>query len=329
MALAADDASRAVVCGRSHYTSTVIERSMTNRSLSRRWLLASALATAACAWPHRSLAQPPAFPWTVDLGWLADRGRTAGLRLFDVSPLHVFRSGHIESAEHAWWRDTIDPNYPVYGAVLTQGDDQAHRQRVVDSLGLSDADDIVVYDNISGFHAARLVWFLRFLGFDRSALLTAGYREWRSNPSPIMGTPRSGDRTTVRPQEGYYLVTQQVVDRLADPETRIVDIRTENERLDDLGGAMPLGRIPGSQWLPWTSLLDERGYLAAEASIAQTLQRAGLHPQLPTILYGRFGADTALAWIALKRSGFTDVRSYDRGWVEWSQDPTLPKEPLA
>ena len=274
-------------------------------------------------------AQDGDFPLVVGLDWLARNSMGSDLRIFDVSPLHTWRSGHIESARHAWWRDTVDPNYPVFGAVLTQGDDQAHRQRVFDSLGLLTGDRVVVYDNQGGFRAARLVWFLRFLGFRQAALLDASFADWQRASFPIASASTSSTSPTVDPQAGFYLVTQQVLDRLATPGLQLLDIRTDAERAGDLGGTIPTGRIPGSIRFPWNALLDETGHLHAPSHIADLATARRLALDRPTVLYGRFGVDTALPWLALRNAGMTDIQTYDRGWAEWSITPDLPREPLA
>ena len=55
----------------------------------------------------------------------------------------------------------------------------------------------------------------------------------------------------------------------------------------------------------------------------------GIDPTEETVLYGNFGVDTALSWLALRNAGFDNVLSYDRGWAEWSTVPGLPREPLS
>jgi len=282
----------------------------------------------AVSFPHAVRAQPPDFPWVVDFDWLAKRSNQPGLRLLDVSPLHTWRSGHIDSARHAWWRDTVDPDYPVFGAVLAPNDEQIHRQRVLDSLELHDRKHVVAYDNNNGFHAARLVWFLRFLGFDHAALLNAGFTEWSRDPFPIEPSGVSSVGPVAHPRVGYYLVTDQVLALLSEPGIQVADIRTDGERADDFDGKMPTGQIPGSTRLPWTGLLDETGHLRPVTEIDALVTGAGLAKKRSTIVYGRFGVDTALTWVALRRSGFSDVQSYDRGWAEWSITPELPREPL-
>lgn len=275
-----------------------------------------------------TVAQSTAQPLTADLEWLKDRAPLPGLKVLDVSPLHIYRDRHIESATHAWWRDTVDPNYPVFGAVLTQGEEQSHRQRVLDSLDILEGDHVVVYDNENGFRAARLVWFLRFLGFDQVSLLDASYDDWTSDPFPIESRSSTSVSITVDPQSDYYLITNQLVSRLPNPTVQIVDIRTDAERADDLGSSMSLGQIPGTIRLPWNDLLDDTGHLITSGELLNRTRAVGLDPEKETVLYGNFGVDTALSWLALRNAGF-DVISYDRGWAEWSTVPGLPQEPLS
>lgn len=305
-------------------------RSMDRKPIARRTLLSGLAALPFAGRVSPSAAtQNSEFPLLVDLDWLASETTHPDLRVFDVSPLHVWRAGHIDSAQHAWWRDTVDPNYPVYGAVLTQGDEEAHRQRVLDSLGLAVGDRVVVYDNARGFRAARLVWFLRFLGFSQAALLNASLADWQQRPFSVESASSSSGAPQVDPQAGFYLVTQQVLDRLRTPNVQLIDIRSDDERNDDLNGKMPLGQIPGTIRLPWTAMLDDSGHLLTADRIAQRATAAGLDPSHPAVVYGSFGVDTALPWLALTIAGFSNVQTYDRGWVEWSVTPGLPREPLS
>jgi 3-mercaptopyruvate sulfurtransferase SseA len=124
-------------------------------------------------------------------------------------------------------------------------------------------------------------------------------------------------------------VTQQVLDRLGTPGLQLIDVRTDDERDDDLNGAMPRGQIPGSIRLPWSTLLDASGHLMTIDRIGALAADGGLDPSRPTVLYGSFGVDTALPWLALTEAGFTDLQTYDRGWAEWSIAPELPREPLS
>jgi 3-mercaptopyruvate sulfurtransferase SseA len=75
-------------------------------------------------------------------------------------------------------------------------------------------------------------------------------------------------------------------------------------------------------------LVDANGHLLSSERVVSLATSVGLAPGQPTVLYGSFGVDAALPWLALTNAGFTNVQTYDRGWAEWSITPELPREPL-
>src|SRR5688572_15690933 len=61
-------------------------------------------------------------PLLVDAAWLRDRlggGAPGQILILDLSRLATYRAGHVPGAVHAWWQDTMDRFYPVYGVVLS------------------------------------------------------------------------------------------------------------------------------------------------------------------------------------------------------------------
>ncbi len=250
------------------------------------------------------------------------------VRILDASPLRTYRSKHIEGAIHTFWEDTVDRNYPVFGAVITQGFEQQQRLEYISRIGASADETIVVYDDAGGFRAARIVWFLRFLGFPKTALLDGGLRSWENaGGATASGVARweQDDPPRVDPQEGYYVVTEALFERLERRDTQIVDIRTAEERADTLGGQLPVGAIPGSLSWPWSSLIDPNaGALISTDQLAESARLAGITDDQDIVVYGRFGVETALSWLVLKHLRYSRVLTYDRGWVEWASTPALP-----
>jgi thiosulfate/3-mercaptopyruvate sulfurtransferase len=253
--------------------------------------------------------------------------------VLDLSDILDFGQEHIPTARHAWWQDTIDPEYPVYGAVLTQGEDQLFRQRVFDSWRIQNDQPVVVHDNARGRHAARVVWFLRFLGIDNASMLEGGLTAWKEaggGTTNQLHKPDNGPTPAVAPSEGFYIVTSQLVDRFDDRDTIIVDTRTSEEASDDVRGTVPLGRIPGSRVLPWTDTLrDGAGRLLPPESMEALLVERGIVPDRRVVVYARYGVEAAHTWLVLKLMGYEDVIVYDRGWVEWATTPGLPIDPLS
>jgi thiosulfate/3-mercaptopyruvate sulfurtransferase len=273
-------------------------------------------------------------PLAVDSFWLRDRlsNDPSSVKIVDVSQIRHFRREHINGATHSWWRDTVDPNYPVFGAVLTQGENNRFRQEFVERLEIRTGQHVVVYDDSQGFRAARIVWFLRFLGYDRVSMLSGGLASWKSvgtKPGDAEADNSGATVNTVSPRDGYYVVTEQLITRLSDPSTQLVDMRTNHDRTNDLTGQLPIGMIPGSIHLPWSeTLADEAGQLKSLAELQAFTENLDITPERPTVVYGLFGVDAAHTWLVLKLLGFELVEIYDRGWVEWSSRDDLEIAPF-
>ena len=254
-----------------------------------------------------------------------------GPTILDVRPIRDYRAGHIQGATHAWWQDTMERNAPSYGATLRPDDEtgeQARRQAVLDLWGVRGAHWVVVYDDHMSVEAARLVWFLSFLNFSRVAMLDGGYAAWlAADIGPIDRSDENAlcvagpERT---PQPGYYLLYEQVLNRLAEGNTVLLDIRTDAELRDTVGGTVRPGNIPSAISWPWTDLLDAGQRLLPATALADRATSLGLSPAQRIILVGRFATDCALSWLALQLIGFPDVPTYDGGWMEWSTRPDAP-----
>jgi thiosulfate/3-mercaptopyruvate sulfurtransferase len=277
----------------------------------------------------------PARPLVVDAAWLAGalQDGDRGPLVIDVSALGRYRRGHIPGAVHGWWQDTIEVDDAVYGTLVQpiNSTDQSKRLRVLEKFGIEDGRQVVVYDDDRGRWAARLVWFLRFLGHDQVAALDGGLAAWRGNGGETTKKATdvpSGPPPTITPRLGYYVGTEGedgLVARLTDPTTLLVDVRTDREAHDDVNDSLPIGRIPGAISLPWdVTLRDGTGRLKSPEELSALLEGAGLSPERRVVLYARFGVETAQTWLVLKLMAYPDVVVYDRGWAGWATTPGLP-----
>jgi thiosulfate/3-mercaptopyruvate sulfurtransferase len=278
----------------------------------------------------------PAVPLLVDAGWLQAQmeNRDQPLLVLDLSPLRSYRRGHLPGAVHGWWQDTIEVNDPVYGTILQPVNftDQTRRVQILDDMGIDDAVHVVAYDDDRGRWAARLVWFLRFLGHDRVSALDGGLAAWRGAGGATEDgevDPPDNPPPTVTPRTGYYIGDADLDEWRADPRTLLLDVRTDAEAQDDVNDSLPLGRIPGAVSLPWTSALrDETGRLKSPAELASLLQGAGATPDRRIVLYARYGVETAQPWLVLALLGYPEFVIYDRGWAGWASVPEHEIAPL-
>ncbi|MGI8475733.1 MAG: sulfurtransferase [Thermomicrobiales bacterium] len=272
-------------------------------------------------------------PLLVDAAWLSRRIASDGadLAILDLSPLRTYRAGHVPGAIHAWWQDTMELNNVVYGVILSPHD-PAVRENLLKDLGIGPQTMVVAYDNDRGRWAARMVWFLRFLGHERTGALDGGLAAWRGSGGSTDRDAHTGATRTAaapNPTKGLYLNTEQLRTALAVPGSVLVDVRTPDEARDTVGETLPSGRIPGSVSVPWTSSLrDGSGRLESADELLRLFAAAGVTPGRSVILYARFGVETDQTWLVLKLLGFADVAIYDRGWAGWTTTPDLPVEPL-
>lgn len=305
-------------------------------SRTRRSLLALSIAWWAGLRTAPAAGAVPSYPGNsdpfllVDAAWLQSEG--SDTRVLDASSLARYRDGHIPGAVHAWWQDTMDPNGAVYGTVLKPESNDPEPQRLrrewLEDIGVSPDRPVVAYDDEGGYRAARIVWTLRLLGHTRAGLLDGGLMAWQSAGGSIETRENDAPRppsTSVVPQEGFYLVREQVMTRLADPRTLLVDVRTGGELALTFDDTVTPGTIDGAISLPWPELLDPSGAALLQSSgLQDRVAASGLSADRLVILFGNFGTDTSLHWLALKLLGFPEVLVYDGGWVEWSSPPPTP-----
>lgn len=309
--------------------------------INRRILLGSTSAAviAAVAGITGAKAAPEDFPGNgdppllVDAPWLAARIETdPGLLILDLQKLRDYRDQHIPGAVHTWWKDTMELNNPVYGTLLMEIDDQRQRLDFLRDHGIGPETHVIAYDASGGRWAARLVWFLRFLGHGRSSMLEGGLATWQSLQQPVeSGTnePARRDDVVVEPQPDYYLVTPQLLSRLEEPATVLIDCRSSDERQDTVNNTLPTGQIPGSLWYPWTNALGASdGMLLPATDIQQQFNDLGIDRVQQVIFYARYGVETAHTWLILKLLGYPEVTIYDRGWAGWITHTELPIEPV-
>jgi thiosulfate/3-mercaptopyruvate sulfurtransferase len=229
----------------------------------------------------------------------------------------------------------MELNFDVYGTTLRpeNGTGQRARTALLQHLAIADETDVVAYDNDRNRWAARLVWFLRFLGHDRAAVLDGGLAAWEGTGGRVQrgeNVAPEAPSPTVAPRTGYYVLTSELRDRLARPETALVDLRTDQETRDTDNGLLPRGRIPGAISVPWTETLrDGAGRLKAPDELGHLFAGRGITPERPVVVYARYGVEAAHGWWVLKLLAYPDVVVYDLGWAGWATMPGLPRSPLA
>lgn len=270
----------------------------------------------------------------VSTGWLADHLKDPDLRILDGSwflpasgrdPKAEYAAAHIPGARF-FDIDDISDHRSALPHMVPPVEKFMSRLR---AMGVGDGHQVVVYDGMGLFSAARVWWMFRLMGQDNIAVLDGGLPKWVSEGHPVEDMPPLiRDRhMTVRRQNSMVKDVTQVAaaSKLGDYE--IVDARAADRFRGDAPEpreGLRSGHIPASKNLPFTDLLNADQTMKSPVSIRAAFEAAKVDLGKPVITSCGSGVTAAILSLALERIGKTDHALYDGSWTEWGAFPTLP-----
>ncbi|AHM03641.1 Thiosulfate sulfurtransferase, rhodanese [Roseibacterium elongatum DSM 19469] len=199
------------------------------------------------------------------------------------------------------------------------------------SLGVGDGHQIVVYDAVGLFSAARAWWNFRLMGKTDVAVLDGGLPKWQAEGRPIEDmAPIIRDRHFTAQRQAHLVkdVTQvAAASKLGD--WQIVDARSEGRfrgTEPEVREGLRSGRIPNSLGVHYASLLNEDGTLKDGDALRAAFEAGGVDIEKRTITTCGSGVTAAILMLGLARLGNGDVALYDGSWSEWGQFDQLKVE---
>jgi thiosulfate/3-mercaptopyruvate sulfurtransferase len=274
-------------------------------------------------------------PALVSTEWLDARLGGPGLRVVDGSwylpasgrdAAAEYAAGHIPGAVFFDLDATSDHATPL-PHMLPPAEAFAER---MSGLGLSDDDDLVVYDGSgTNLSAGRVWWMFRVFGHERVAVLDGGMGKWRREGRPVEAgaVQSSRGRFSARLDTRWVRDLEAMRRNLGDRREQVVDLRpagrfagTEPEPRPGLRG----GHIPGSRSLPHGDLVAPDGTLLPLAELRRRLAEAGVDPSAPVVATCGSGTSAAALLLALDVLGYHDTALYDGAWTEWGGREDTP-----
>jgi thiosulfate/3-mercaptopyruvate sulfurtransferase len=197
------------------------------------------------------------------------------------------------------------------------------------AMGVGDGHQVVVYDGMGLFSAARVWWLFKLMGQNNIAVLDGGFPKWQAEGRPVDDLPpiiRDRHMTVRRQTHMVKDVTQvSAASKLGDYE--IIDARSpgrfRGEEPEPRAGLRP-GHIPGSKNVCFKDLLNADQTMKNPVEIRQIFQSAGVDFDKPAITTCGSGVTAAVLSLGLQRVGKTDHSLYDGSWSEWGMFPTVP-----
>ncbi|GAB5502940.1 3-mercaptopyruvate sulfurtransferase [Pyruvatibacter sp.] len=284
----------------------------------------------------------PAAPHTddprtlVSVEWVHDRISDPKLVLLDASwhmpaaerdPHAEYRNGHILGARFFDIDAISDTSSPLPHMLPTSEAFAAS----VSALGISNADQIVIYDTVGIFSAARAWWMFRAMGHDKVAVMDGGLPAWVASGGATTDAEEEFARAAygarLSPSSVTSLAAMQAAS--ADASHIILDARTAG-RFDgsqpEPRPGLPSGHMPNATSLPFSSVVTSEGFLNAPSDLENLFAGLGVGEEKNIITTCGSGVTAAILTLALARIGVEETSLYDGSWTEWGSTDGCPIE---
>ncbi|WP_209426256.1 3-mercaptopyruvate sulfurtransferase [Pararhodobacter sp. SW119] len=197
------------------------------------------------------------------------------------------------------------------------------------AMGVGDGHQVVVYDGMGIFSAARVWWTFRLMGKTDVAVLDGGLPKWKAEGRPLEDMPPVVRDRHITVQRQAHLVRDvaQVAAASKLGDWQIVDARSADRFRGDAEeprAGLRAGHIPNSLNLPFGQLFDADGTMKDADGLRAAFDQAGVDLDRPVITSCGSGVTAAILSLALERLGHPKHSLYDGSWTEWGMYPDLP-----
>ncbi len=238
------------------------------------------------------------------------------LVIIDARSQEDYDKGHLEGAVHLP-PSMLSVTEPVSGLIAPK----EMVEEILGAKGITNASNVVVYDNTGGVYAARVWWVLKVYGHDKVKVINNGEAAIVAAKLPLTTEVPSVEAATysAKDQNSNMIATIEEVAAIADGSVEgcIIDVRSQAE-YDE-------GAITTATLQPHTKNLYSDGTFKSARDISLDYTDLGISKTETVILYCKTSFRATQTLLLMEEAGYEKVKVYDGAWVEWSTKD-MPKE---
>lgn len=245
-----------------------------------------------------------------------------GVRILDVRPKDegfpngkaAYQAGHVPGAIF------LDVKQDVTGhaTFLPEANAFAHK---LASLGISEQDKIIIYDQ-GNHRAAAKVWVaLHYLGHDEAFVLNGGIKSWRNKGYALSTNSEQKQPTTYEQKlrEEAVMSLEEVKQHLNENDITLIDSRSHKRYSgEEEPKYKKAGHIPGALNYETKQTSNHEGKIKYQADLQTHFAPLNKHDKI--VVSCGSGNSAAVNMLALKEAGYKNVALFSGGFQEWIED---------
>ena len=255
----------------------------------------------------------------VNNSWLAEHIEDPRTRIIDPRPRVKYLQGHVPKAVNL-------PLSEIYDRETLGLYPDERLAEIFGKVGIDFDSTVALYDSYDGQSAAMLAWLLEYLGRSRVVILSNYLDGWVKQGGQILYRPVPTE-PKILGRKPRRLARALINDVQQKGDSKLLDLRSEDEFQGKTSTEPRSGHIPGAVSLPWTSLIgQDLQFLKPLRELNERITALGVNPSDRVITYCSNGPRAAIGYVALQQLGFENVQVYDGSFHEWARKPNLPLE---
>ncbi len=253
----------------------------------------------------------------------------SNIKIIDFRRPEDFHKAHIAGAINMWRTDIESNTYPYKGMMA----DRLKIEKRFSALGISNKDQLIIYDDNGACDASRLWWVLRYYGFYNTKILNGGLTSWKLENRSL-----TAEQTKHVASNFKLPVIQDVLlyaklgdlERLkVDDGNVLLDTRTGDEFSGkrQKKGASRAGHIPNGILVDWAQTIEFNSTKKFKPynTLLDLYLKNGITNDKEIYTYCHSGVRSAhTTFVLTQLLGYRHVKNYDGSWIEWSFHKELP-----